>query len=105
MLGEKSDALTPTLAVMLQPDLVQRFLPLPIFHDRAEALERSWEFWWRQSLGNNRFGTGFTALSNQYGMQSPMLLINGRHVPVSAVPYDVLKKIVQYQEKMDGIAQ
>jgi len=80
VLGEKSDALTPTLAVMLQPDLVQRFLPFPIFHDRAEALERSWEFWWHQSLGNDRFGTGFAAMSDKYGMQSPMLLINGTMV-------------------------
>ena len=80
VLGEKSDALTPTLAVMLQPDLVQRFLPFPIFHDRAEALERSWEFWWHQSLGNDRFGTGFAAMNEKYGMQSPLLLINGTMV-------------------------
>lgn len=34
---------------------------------------------------------------------TPMLLINGRQVPISSVSYDLLKKIVEYQEKLDGI--
>jgi protein-disulfide isomerase len=34
----------------------------------------------------------------------PTLLINGRAVPANA-PYETLKQIVQFQEKMDGIAQ
>jgi protein-disulfide isomerase len=37
--------------------------------------------------------------------QTPMLLINGRQVPVAGLPYDTLKKIVEYQEKLDGIQQ
>lgn len=41
------DALSPTLAGMLFPDLFQRFFPAPVFPDRAEALERSWEAAWR----------------------------------------------------------
>jgi protein-disulfide isomerase len=36
--------------------------------------------------------------------QTPTLLVNGRQVPANA-PYDTLKQIVQYQEKLDGIAQ
>jgi protein-disulfide isomerase len=36
--------------------------------------------------------------------QVPTLVINGREVPAN-VPYDVLKKIVEYQEKSDGIAE
>ena len=36
--------------------------------------------------------------------QVPMLAINGRMVPANA-PYDTLKKIIQYQAKMDGITQ
>ena len=80
MLGEKSDALTPTLAVMLQPDLVQRFLPFRLFRDRAQALERSWEFWWRQAVGDDRFTTGFANMSEHYGTQLPLLLINGTMV-------------------------
>ena len=34
---------------------------------------------------------------------TPMLLVNGRQVPIAGVPYDTLKKIVEYQEKIDGI--
>ncbi|HEY2859181.1 MAG TPA: thioredoxin domain-containing protein [Terracidiphilus sp.] len=37
--------------------------------------------------------------------QTPTLVVNGREVPVGGLSYDMLKKIVEYQEKMDGIAQ
>jgi hypothetical protein len=30
--------------------------------------------------------------------------VNGRQVPANA-PYDTIKQIVQYQEKLDGISQ
>ena len=33
-----------------------------------------------------------------------MLLVNGRQIPVSAVPYDTLKQIIQYQAKLDGVS-
>ena len=36
--------------------------------------------------------------------QTPTLLINGRQVPANA-PYDTLKQIIEYQQKLDGIAQ
>jgi protein-disulfide isomerase len=36
--------------------------------------------------------------------QTPTLLVNGRQVPANA-PYDTIKQIVQYQEKLDGIAE
>ncbi len=36
--------------------------------------------------------------------QTPTLLVNGRQVPANA-PYDTIKQIIQYQEKLDGIAQ
>jgi protein-disulfide isomerase len=36
--------------------------------------------------------------------QVPTLVINGRQVPANA-PYDTLKKIVEYQAKLDGITQ
>jgi protein-disulfide isomerase len=35
--------------------------------------------------------------------QVPMLLVNGRPVPVD-IPYDTLKKIIEFQAKLDGIA-
>jgi protein-disulfide isomerase len=36
--------------------------------------------------------------------QTPVLDVNGRPVPANA-PYEVLKKIIEYQEKLDGITQ
>jgi protein-disulfide isomerase len=36
--------------------------------------------------------------------QTPTLVINGRLVPANA-PYDTLKKIIEFQEKLDGIVQ
>jgi protein-disulfide isomerase len=36
--------------------------------------------------------------------QTPTLVVNGRPVPANA-PYDVLKKVIAYQEKLDGIGQ
>jgi protein-disulfide isomerase len=36
--------------------------------------------------------------------QTPTLMVNGRQVPANA-SYDTLKQIIEYQEKLDGIAQ
>jgi len=35
--------------------------------------------------------------------QTPTLLVNGRQIPANA-PYDVIKQIIQYQAKLDGVA-
>jgi protein-disulfide isomerase len=37
-------------------------------------------------------------------IETPTLMVNGRTVPIGGAPYDVVKKIVEYQEKLDGIA-
>ncbi len=37
--------------------------------------------------------------------ETPTLMVNGRMVPVGGAPYDILKKIIEYQEKLDGIPQ
>ena len=36
--------------------------------------------------------------------QVPTLVVNGREMPAN-MPYDVLKKIIEYQAKQDGIAE
>ncbi len=42
-----NDFLSPTIAFMLYPDLLQRFLPFPVnYFDRSRALEQSWESAW-----------------------------------------------------------
>ena len=35
--------------------------------------------------------------------QTPVLMVNGRQIPIGALPYDILKKIVEYQAKLDGV--
>jgi protein-disulfide isomerase len=35
--------------------------------------------------------------------QTPTLAINGHLIPVSEIPYDVLKQIIAYQAKQDGV--
>ena len=35
--------------------------------------------------------------------QTPTLMINGRPVPIGNVPYDTIKKIIEYQAKLDGV--
>ena len=37
--------------------------------------------------------------------QTPTLMVNGRPVPIGGVPYETIKQIVDYQVKLDGIAQ
>jgi protein-disulfide isomerase len=37
--------------------------------------------------------------------QTPTLMINGRQVPVGGVSYETLKQIVQFQARLDGVAQ
>ena len=37
--------------------------------------------------------------------QTPTLMVNGRPVPIGGVPYETIKQIVDYQSKLDGIAQ
>jgi protein-disulfide isomerase len=37
--------------------------------------------------------------------QTPVLVINGRQVPIGGVPYETIKKIVEYQKKLDGISR
>jgi hypothetical protein len=32
-------------------------------------------------------------------------MVNGRQVPIGGAPYDVVKQIIMFQEKLDGIAQ
>ena len=74
----KYDALAPTLASFLVPDLLQRFIPAPVIRDRARALEMGWETGWRKS-GNpapDAFAGGLLDLFAKNG-DMPALLMNG----------------------------
>jgi protein-disulfide isomerase len=35
--------------------------------------------------------------------QTPMLLVNGRQLPINQIPYDTLKQIILFQAKLDGV--
>jgi hypothetical protein len=81
MLSE--DALAPTLAAMMQPDLVQRFIPAPILPDRARALEQGWERAWSNAIAHpdgtpdELFAGGFLAMMRGRERNMPSLFLNG----------------------------
>lgn len=70
------DFIGPALGAMLYPDLLQRFLPLPLFADRAAALETAWEARWRAVFGDGRLEGPFLDLWPD-GRPWPALLLNG----------------------------
>lgn len=76
------DFLSPALASMLYPDLVQRFLPLSIpYFDRGRALEMGWEKAWRDTMHNDRFASSFVELWPANSPQwMPSLFLNGTSV-------------------------
>ena len=72
----KFDALSGTLAALAQPDLLQRFVPAPLFPDREAALERGWETAWSRAFGTDLFGGPFLA-TMQAHPRLPNLFLNG----------------------------
>jgi FtsH-binding integral membrane protein len=77
------DFLGPTLGAMLYPDLLQRFLPWPVFEDRAAALEHAWEAQWRDLTGNDRLAGAFLDLWPT-DRPWPALLLNATSVRTGA---------------------
>lgn len=76
------DFLSPALAAMLYPDLVQRVLPIPVaYFDRGRALELGWEKAWRDRMGNDRFSQSFVDLWPDGSEKwMPALFLNGTSV-------------------------
>jgi predicted acylesterase/phospholipase RssA len=72
------DFLSPTLATMLFPDLLQRFLPVPVFRDRAVAIEESWERAWDLAHPDDvgRFRRPFHDLWRETKYAVPLLFLN-----------------------------
>jgi len=70
------DFLSPVLSFALFPDLVQRFLPVPVRgFDRARALERAFEEGMRRATGGSEMAEGFDALWTPAG-PCPALVLN-----------------------------
>ncbi len=75
------DFLSPVVAAMLYPDLLQRLLPFPVARfDRALALEEAWERAWRKSMpGRDRFTEPMDKLREGAGW-APLLFLNATWV-------------------------
>jgi len=88
------DFLAPTVAVLLFPDLLQRFLPVAVFDDRAVALERSWEQAWQRYEPGDRFANAFEDLWREDPFGAPLLFLNstvvetGQRIIVDPVGFD-----------------
>jgi hypothetical protein len=99
------DALAPTLAAMTQPDLVQRFVPVPIFPDRARALEGAWETAWRHHLTQSNgqpddtFGKGFLSMMKGKEDRHPSLFLNGTIVETGQ---RIVASNLQIEDNVDG---
>ncbi len=68
----EQDFLSPVIAGALFPDLVQRFLPIPIGHfDRSRALDASLEAAWRDMMADTASSAAVAAAANPF--KSPFL--------------------------------
>jgi len=74
-----ADFLAPTLGSLLYPDLMQRFVPVPMFEDRAAALEKAWETSWRGVTADSRLQSSFLDLWPP-NHPWPALMLNGTSV-------------------------
>jgi hypothetical protein len=91
----KGDFLSPMVAYLLFPDLLQRFMPFaPVrSFDRARALERSWEVSWAQTHPSS-VAKPFAAPYEAVGKPLPRLFLNatrvetGKRVLVSPARFD-----------------
>jgi hypothetical protein len=72
------DFLSDTLGAMLFPDLLQRFLPLPILNDRAVALDQSFERAWKSAHSEDptRLKDSFHELWGKDPFRVPLLFFN-----------------------------
>jgi predicted acylesterase/phospholipase RssA len=76
------DFLSPALAYLLFPDMVQQFLPFRVrSFDRATALEKAWESAWQNTTGDDSFNQDFFSLwQGTNGQGVPSLFLNGTSV-------------------------
>lgn len=93
------DFLAPTVAALLFPDLMQRFVPKAVFPDRANALEQSWERAWGESgfAADTWTRRTFSELwpEGDKAPYLPALFLNGTHVESG-------KRIITSNLKIDG---
>jgi hypothetical protein len=94
------DFLAPTAASLLFPELMQRFIPAPLFRDdRAAVLEKSWERAWGRVgfAGDTWTRRSFTGLWQGNREHLPALFLNGTHVETG-------KRIITSNLRIDSTA-
>jgi patatin-like phospholipase len=82
------DSLAPTLAAMMEQDLIQRFVPAPILPDRGRALAGAWERAWRMrnhdvdqtNEDDDRMAQGMLRMMNAPGKRIPSIFLNAATV-------------------------
>jgi hypothetical protein len=105
------DYLGPSVGGLLYPDLVQRFFFLPVFPDRAGALEEAFEMGWDKSMRDcekppcgaepGRFSQEYSGLWKRTKLHDPaarwvpIVLANGTHVETG-------KRIISAPVKIDS---
>lgn len=70
------DFLTPLSAGLLYPDLLQRFIPVAVFEDRASVFEQGLEHAFEAVTGEDRLKQSFVALSSDHAHHRPGLFLN-----------------------------
>jgi len=107
------DFLSPTIATLLFPDLMQRILPIALFNDRAITLEETWEAGWQESFADcalcvPRFEQPFLSLWSEGNMQIPLLFLNstivetGKRFIVHPLGYEGSKFGNDFSNAWDG---
>lgn len=103
------DLLGPTLVTFMFPDLLQRFLPVAVFDDRAMTLEQTFERAWSGSVGSDTFAQPFANLWREPNSPVPMLFFNstlvetGERMVYSPVRIDGGARI-NVLDAVDGVA-
>jgi hypothetical protein len=89
------DFLSPTVAVMLFPDLFQHFVPYEFINDRGQAIERSWQAAWDACEAGERFKQPLQNLwAGASPFATPLLFLNstvvetGQRLIAAPVPID-----------------
>ena len=77
----RDDFLSPVVAKLVAPDLLQLFLPFPVSpFDRSGGLEGSWEASYQRATGRDTFTGGFLAFADTTRITAPVLILNSTHV-------------------------
>jgi hypothetical protein len=78
----RDDFLSPVLAKMVAPDLLQRFIPVTFkVFDRSTALEETWEASYRKATDTNTFQRGVAAIgADSVSQLRGTLFLNSTHV-------------------------